>query len=353
MTTWRSSRRRPARPRTPTGTTTSSPTGNATSRWRTETYDVNARIAVGDERERIWGTQKERFPGFAGYEQSTSRDPGRGAGTRRVTAAPPTVEVLRNDEQVSLRHLRGRRAPGHSDYRLEADRQISCTRKSAPSTAGKISRPSSSGCARRRAAMGTRWCRSPPLPLRRRVHQGARRVRGPCARSRPCSFSDGRTVTPMNELPWIISVDDHVVEPPTCVAGPAPAEDREVGPRVGAGHVPDRSYDRHDQRVRTTSRAATGRSSTGGSTRTWRRPIPQVVACAGFPFEEHTTRRRSPTPTCAPGCYDPAARLADMDINRTERSLCFPFITRFAGQLFLEAKDKDLALRCVPRTTTG
>jgi predicted TIM-barrel fold metal-dependent hydrolase len=48
-----------------------------------------------------------------------------------------------------------------------------------------------------------------------------------------------------------------------------------------------------------------------------------------------------------PGCYDPVARLADMDLNRTERSLCFPFITRFCGQMFLEAKDKGLAAKCV------
>ncbi len=48
-----------------------------------------------------------------------------------------------------------------------------------------------------------------------------------------------------------------------------------------------------------------------------------------------------------PGCYDPKARLADMDMNRTERSLCFPTFPRFAGQTFLEAKDKELALACV------
>jgi predicted TIM-barrel fold metal-dependent hydrolase len=36
-----------------------------------------------------------------------------------------------------------------------------------------------------------------------------------------------------------------------------------------------------------------------------------------------------------------------MDVNRTERSLCFPYVTRFAGQMFLDAKDKALALRCV------
>jgi deazaflavin-dependent oxidoreductase (nitroreductase family) len=39
----------------------------------TETYDVVARVAEGDERERIWTTQKERHPGFASYEDKTER----------------------------------------------------------------------------------------------------------------------------------------------------------------------------------------------------------------------------------------------------------------------------------------
>src|SRR5579862_832858 len=33
-----------------------------------ETKAVHARVAEGDERERIWSTQKERYPGFAEYE---------------------------------------------------------------------------------------------------------------------------------------------------------------------------------------------------------------------------------------------------------------------------------------------
>ena len=39
----------------------------------TETFEVEARVAGGDERERIWSTQKERNPGFASYEQKTTR----------------------------------------------------------------------------------------------------------------------------------------------------------------------------------------------------------------------------------------------------------------------------------------
>ena len=38
-----------------------------------ETIPVRARVAVGEERERIWSVQKERVPGFADYEQRTAR----------------------------------------------------------------------------------------------------------------------------------------------------------------------------------------------------------------------------------------------------------------------------------------
>jgi predicted TIM-barrel fold metal-dependent hydrolase len=48
-----------------------------------------------------------------------------------------------------------------------------------------------------------------------------------------------------------------------------------------------------------------------------------------------------------PGCYDPAARLRDMDLDGIHGQLCFPTFPRFSGTLFLEAEDKDLALLCV------
>ena len=39
----------------------------------TETIPVTARVAEGDERERIWTKQKHEVPGFADYERKTSR----------------------------------------------------------------------------------------------------------------------------------------------------------------------------------------------------------------------------------------------------------------------------------------
>ena len=46
---------------------------DATIEIGTETKAVHARVAGGDERERIWSTQKERYPGFAEYEAKTTR----------------------------------------------------------------------------------------------------------------------------------------------------------------------------------------------------------------------------------------------------------------------------------------
>lgn len=40
----------------------------------TQTFEVTAREAQGDERERIWEAQKLAYPQFAGYEQTAGRE---------------------------------------------------------------------------------------------------------------------------------------------------------------------------------------------------------------------------------------------------------------------------------------
>ena len=47
------------------------------------------------------------------------------------------------------------------------------------------------------------------------------------------------------------------------------------------------------------------------------------------------------------GCWDPKARIEDMDANQTEASLRFPSFPRFCGQTFMEAEDKELSDLCV------
>ena len=45
----------------------------ATVEVGSDTFDVTARVANDEERERLWSRQKERYPGFAEYEQKTTR----------------------------------------------------------------------------------------------------------------------------------------------------------------------------------------------------------------------------------------------------------------------------------------
>jgi predicted TIM-barrel fold metal-dependent hydrolase len=148
----------------------------------------------------------------------------------------------------------------------------------------------------------------------------------------------------MSELPWVISVDDHVVEPPTVWTDRLASSLRDRGPRT----VQDRCETSIDPG---TGAARYVKGGDGPIVDWWvyedvLRPIPQVMACVGFPREELTLEPLA-FAEMRPGCFDRDARLADMDLNRTERSLCFPTFPRFAGQLFLEAKDKALALASV------
>jgi len=46
----------------------------ATVELGAETFEVSARVARGEERLRIWGTQKQRYPTFAQYERKTKRE---------------------------------------------------------------------------------------------------------------------------------------------------------------------------------------------------------------------------------------------------------------------------------------
>jgi len=48
-----------------------------------------------------------------------------------------------------------------------------------------------------------------------------------------------------------------------------------------------------------------------------------------------------------PGCYEPKARIEDMEMNWVEASLCFPTFPRFCGQTFAEGKDLELGEACV------
>jgi len=126
------------------------------------------------------------------------------------------------------------------------------------------------------------------------------------------------------DLNWITSVDDHIVEPPNVWQDRVPSKYKDTAPRVIT-----------DDNGREVWAYEDIRQETGGlGASAGRRP--EDITPVGFPYSE-----------MRPGCYDPKARLADMNDAGILASVNFPSFPRFCGQTFAEAKDKDLALICV------
>jgi predicted TIM-barrel fold metal-dependent hydrolase len=151
-------------------------------------------------------------------------------------------------------------------------------------------------------------------------------------------------LAPEVEIPKIVSVDDHVVEPPHVWQRWLPARFAERGPRVERHGLGAMRY-------------------LGGTSYEYSfddeappcdiwffeddiYPHKRHVAAVGFERDEMTLTSIT-YDEMRPGCYDPKARVEDMELNWVEASLCFPTFPRFCGQTFLEAKDKELAMACV------
>jgi predicted TIM-barrel fold metal-dependent hydrolase len=123
----------------------------------------------------------------------------------------------------------------------------------------------------------------------------------------------------------IISGDDHVLEPPNMFEGRVPrrfagsvpnlVQDEDGIPfwAVGDGHIP----------------FMIGNGSVGRPPSEWNN-VPQKLE------------------DFRPGVTDPAARLADMDLNGVWASMCFPsLVWGFAGRVFAAFKDVELGQACV------
>ena len=148
------------------------------------------------------------------------------------------------------------------------------------------------------------------------------------------------------QLPRIISVDDHVVEPPTVWSDRLPSKYQDVGPRILQAPVKEISF------VGGKFMAVPGEPGDPGEPVDWwlyeelRRPLLRVDAAVGHDRDE-ITMKGTTYDWMRPGAWQVKPRLEDMDTNWIEASLCFPTFPRFCGQTFMEAKDKDLALLCV------
>jgi len=147
----------------------------------------------------------------------------------------------------------------------------------------------------------------------------------------------------MVDLPMIISVDDHVVEPATLWIDRLPTKYHEVGPRIVRAPMGEITFIGGKLTVKPGSK--------GLPTDWWyyedlKRPLLRVDSAVGVPREE-VTMRGITYEDMRPGSYLVPPRLEDMDVNHLEASICFPTFPRFCGQTFTEAKDKELALLCV------
>ncbi len=123
----------------------------------------------------------------------------------------------------------------------------------------------------------------------------------------------------------VISVDDHVVEPPHMFEGRVPGALADRAPSIvetAEGHqVWQFEGERYTQ---------VGMNAVAG-----RRP--ETYGLEPFRFDQ-----------MRPGCYDVDARVRDMDINGVWASVNFPsMITGFCGRVFFDAKDRDLGLACI------
>jgi predicted TIM-barrel fold metal-dependent hydrolase len=147
------------------------------------------------------------------------------------------------------------------------------------------------------------------------------------------------------ELPKFISVDDHIVEPRSLWTERLPASLRDLGPQA------------RRQKGRVVYDAAKVLSFAPGDDPEDRWcdvwyyedtvfPLHAAYTAVG-PLSDVPAETAVTYDDILPGCFDQKHRLADMDLNHTEASLCFPTVPRFCGQLFLNRKDTELAHLCV------
>ena len=139
------------------------------------------------------------------------------------------------------------------------------------------------------------------------------------ARREEADVTDPSTLS----LDWMVSVDDHVLEPPNVWQDRVPAKYRDVAPRLVQNDAGE-FWAYEDRLV----------------------PTGMLAAAAGKAKEDFTPDAISYA-DMLPGCYDVASRLDDMNTAGILASLCFPSFPRFCGQIFHEARDKQLALLCV------
>src|SRR6516164_7392084 len=125
----------------------------------------------------------------------------------------------------------------------------------------------------------------------------------------------------------LVSVDDHVVEPPDLFEGRLPQKYADVAPKLVRKEWSDHPVD------------------------VWQfmgAELPNIGlnAVAGRPPEEYAMDPQS-FDDMRTGCYDIHDRVKDMNANGLLGSMCFPSFPQFCGQLFADTPDRDQAAAMV------
>jgi predicted TIM-barrel fold metal-dependent hydrolase len=125
--------------------------------------------------------------------------------------------------------------------------------------------------------------------------------------------------------PTIISVDDHLIEPPDLFEGRVPAHLADRAPRIT--EFPDgREVWLYEENIY---------------------PNVGLNAVVGRPKDEWSMEPAR-FDEMRPGCYDIDERVRDMDAGGIWASVCFPsLIAGFCGAVFSQSKDPELGLACV------
>jgi predicted TIM-barrel fold metal-dependent hydrolase len=143
------------------------------------------------------------------------------------------------------------------------------------------------------------------------------------------------------DLPAIISVDDHILEPRDLWVRELPPSMRERGPRVVRERV---RLDFKGGKLLVERDVPDGQWSDLWCFEDLVTPTLLLHAAAGFPEDEQANVPAT-YEDFRPAAYDQAERLRDMDLNHVEASICYPnTFPRFAGQGFAERRDLDLGL---------
>ncbi|HVW30946.1 MAG TPA: amidohydrolase family protein, partial [Acidimicrobiia bacterium] len=158
----------------------------------------------------------------------------------------------------------------------------------------------------------------------------------------------------------LISVDDHVVEPPHVWTGRLPQRWAAAAPRVERrtlarataviGGRPVARSSAHGA-ILGEAAGASGSGADGAPCDWWLfedRAVPLTRHAATIGFDRLQMNYDGVTfDEIHDGCYTPEGRLRDMDIDGVEVSVMFASVAGVAGQALLAMRDKDLAAACV------